>query len=390
MFSTTERAMKISRLRATPVNLRFREPERWSQGVRDGVTAIVVEVETEDGETGLGESVPAPDPETTIAAIASLEAVLLGRDPRDVNWCWSNIVTMAGWGAFPQAGNAALAGVEIACWDLLGRSLDAPVHELLGGSVRDEVNFMGFVPYHPDPERVAAESRNLVREGYDTVYTKVGFGAANDLATARALRLGAGDGVQVRIDPNEAWSSDVALRMAHKLADLDLQYIEQPIRMDRIEELALLRHRSPVPIAANQSSWLNRHVLDIIQAGAADVIMTDPWQAGGLRAFNAAAMLCEIAAIPLVYHSFAPLSIATRAAIQVLATSPACGYAHQTYHGLLVGDVIRDPVRHPGGRQAVDDRPGIGVELEDDAFEEASERYEVEGYRSPYGAAGPR
>ena len=148
--------------------------------------------------------------------------------------------------------------------------------------------------------------------------------------------------------------------------------------------MAVLRRRSPIPIAANQASWLNHNILDIVSTGAADVVMTDPWQAGGLAAFHKAAGLCEIAGVPLVYHSFAPLSIATRAVMQVLASSTACNYAHQTYHDMLVDDVVKDPVRHSGGVEPVDDKPGIGAELDPEKMKAAAERYRQQGYLSAY------
>jgi L-alanine-DL-glutamate epimerase-like enolase superfamily enzyme len=309
---------------------------------------------------------------------------LIGQDPRQVTRCWRDMQTVGGFGAFPHTAHAALAGVEIACWDLIGKSLGVPVHALFGGRVRERVEFMGFVPYHPDPTRIETEARRHAEEGYKTLYIKGGFGEAADLAAVEALRRGAGPGMHLRIDPNEAWTGDVAVKMVRALERFDLQYIEQPTRLDRLEELALLRRRSPIPIAANQSSWLNHNILDIVAAGAADFVMTDPWQAGGLRAFQQAAGLCEIAGVPLVYHSFAPLSIGTRAAMQVLAASPICHYAHQTYHGMLTDDVVTSPVTHSGGIEPVDDKPGIGAELDVGRFEAAAERFRRQGYLSAY------
>jgi L-alanine-DL-glutamate epimerase-like enolase superfamily enzyme len=382
--------MKIRAIRATPVNIDYREPERWSQGHRLGITGIVVEVETDAGITGLGESVPAPSPEVTLAAIRSVTPLLLGRDPRQVTQRWRDLQTVGGFGAFPRTGNAALAGIEIACWDILGKSLGVPVHALLGGRVRDTVEFMAFVPYHPDPARIEAEARRFAAEGYRTLYIKGGFGEENDLAAMNAMRAGGGPGLKLRMDPNENWTPDVALRMVHALKAFDVQYIEQPTRLDRLEELGVLRRRSPIPIAANQSSWLNHDILDIVTIGAADLVMTDPWQAGGIRAFHQAAHLCEVAGVQLVYHSFAPLSIGTRAVMQVLASSAACGYAHQTYHQMLVDDVVRDPVRHAGGIEPVDDRPGIGVELDPGKMQAAHARYLAQGYLSAYAQEDPR
>ena len=376
--------MKIAEVRTTAVNVDYREPERWSQGHRLGITGIVVEIETDQGLVGLGESVPAPSPEVTIAAIRSITPRLLGQDPRQVSRRWRDIQTVGGWGAFPHPGNAALAGIEIACWDLIGKSLGVPVHALFGGRVRDHVEFMAFVPYHPDTRRIEAEARRYAAEGYRTLYIKGGFGEAADLAAMEAMRIGGGPGKLLRIDPNENWTGDVAVRMVHELRNFDIQYIEQPTRLDRLEEMAVLRRRSPIPIAANQASWLNHNILDIVSTGAADVVMTDPWQAGGLAAFHKAAGLCEIAGVPLVYHSFAPLSIATRAVMQVLASSTACNYAHQTYHDMLVDDVVKDPVRHSGGVEPVDDKPGIGAELDPEKMKAAAERYRQQGYLSAY------
>ncbi len=376
--------MKIAEVRTTAVNVDYREPERWSQGHRLGITGIVVEIETDQGLVGLGESVPAPSPEVTIAAIRSITPRLLGQDPRQVSRRWRDIQTVGGWGAFPHTGNAALAGIEIACWDLIGKSLGVPVHALFGGRVRDHVEFMAFVPYHPDTRRIEAEARRYAAEGYRTLYIKGGFGEAADLAAMEAMRIGGGPGKLLRIDPNENWTGDVAVRMVHELRNFDIQYIEQPTRLDRLEEMAVLRRRSPIPIAANQASWLNHNILDIVSTGAADVVMTDPWQAGGLAAFHKAAGLCEIAGVPLVYHSFAPLSIATRAVMQVLASSTACNYAHQTYHDMLVDDVVKDPVRHSGGVEPVDDKPGIGAELDPEKMKAAAERYRQQGYLSAY------
>ena len=375
--------MKIEAIQPTPVSIDFTEPEIWSQGKRLGVTAIVVEVTTDTGLTGVGESVPAPSPEVTLSAIKEAGSLLIGRDPRQITHRWLDMQSLGGWCSFPYTGNAALAGIEIACWDILGQSLGAPVHTLLGGSVRSTVPIMGFVQ-NTEPAEIEADARRMVELGHSTLYTKVGISRERDLAATEALRRGGGDSVELRVDANEAWTPGTALRMARLLERFDLQYIEQPIRMRRLDELALLRQRSPVPIAANQSSWLNWDVLDILRAGAADVIMTDPWQAGGIGNFFKAAGMCEAAGVPLVYHSFAPLSIAMRAATQVLCASPTCMYAHQTYNHMLADDVVTEPVRIERGQIAVDDKLGLGVTIERDKLARYHEAYRQRGYVSAY------
>jgi L-alanine-DL-glutamate epimerase-like enolase superfamily enzyme len=375
--------MKITKITATPVTIDYKEPEVWSQGKRTGITAIVIQIQTDEGIVGIGESVPAPSPQVTMASIDSVAPILVGQDPRQITNRWQDMISKGGFVAYPYTGNAALAGVEIACWDILGKSLGQPVHALLGYAVRDRVPIMGFVQ-HTTPDKVEADARLMAEQGYTTLYTKVGRGMKEDLEIMEALRRGGGPDVELRCDPNEAWTPGTALRMAHALKHLNIQYIEQPLRMHGISELAELRRRSPIPIAANQASWLNWNVLEVLRLGAADVVMTDPWQAGGIANFWRACAMCETAGIPVVYHSFAPLSIAMRAAMQVLCASPICLYANQTYNHITVDDVVQDPVRITDGHIPVDDRPGIGVELDDNKMSTYHEAYQKKGYLSGY------
>jgi len=379
--------MIIKAIQATPIRIAFTEPEVWSMGVRRGVTAVIVEVITDCGIVGLGESVPAPTIDVTLAAIESAASCLVGQDARAINHLWQDMQSLGGWCSHPYTGNAALAGVEIACWDAVGKQLGAPIHALLGGKIREQVPIMGFVQ-HTTPEQIETDARQMVEQGYNTLYTKVGRGMESDLAAMRALRRGTPDHIPLRCDPNESWTSGHALRMAFQLQDLNLQYIEQPLRMRAIAELAMLRQRSPVPIAANQASWLNWDILDIVRERAADVIMTDPWQAGGIGNFQRAAAICETACLPLVFHSYAPLTIATRAAITVLCSSTACFYANQTYNHMLADDVVTEPVEIVEGQIAVIDKPGLGVELDRDKLTKYHRAYQEQGSASAFGDPG--
>ena len=376
--------MKIESIQATPVRIDFTEPEIWSQGRRFGATCIIVQVRTDTEIIGIGESVPAPDPYVTLAAIEMAARRLVGRDPRAINQLCLDLQYLDGWCSFPYVGHGALAGVEIACWDIAGKILGAPVHDLLGGKIRSRVPIMGFVQ-HKGPDEIETDARAMAAQGYTTLYTKLGLGMEDDVEAVEALRRGGGPKVELRVDPNESWTPGHAIRMAHAIAHLGVQYIEQPLRMRSIHELAVLRRRSPVPIGANQASWLNWDILDIVREKAADVIMTDPWQAGGIGNFQRAAAICETASLPMVYHSFAPLSIATRAAMTVLCSSSACIYANQTYHHMTADDVVREPVQIIDGHIEVIDRPGLGVEVDHDKLARYHEAFLSGGYASAYG-----
>jgi len=144
-----------------------------------------------------------------------------------------------------------------------------------------------------------------------------------------------------------------------------------------------LRTSARVPIAANQSSWTGQRILEIIQRRAADVIVTDPHQEGGLAPFRKAAGLCEVAGLPVVFHAYSGLTINMSATMQVLCSAPNCLLAHQAYApGDIQDDVTTKVVDISTGSAAVSNEPGIGVQLDRDKLQDAANRFQKEGFYS--------
>jgi L-alanine-DL-glutamate epimerase-like enolase superfamily enzyme len=240
--------------------------------------------------------------------------------------------------------------------------------------VRDEVPFMYFVQ-RKAVDAMQQDARRAVEAGFGTVYTKVGLDYSSDLEAVRALREAIGPKAHLRVDANEGWTPGTAVRILEAMRPYDLQYIEQPTRMSDIETLKWLRQRTTTPIAANQSSWTNKDLYQVLAAGAVDVVMTDPHQAGGLLAFKKASGIAEAAGVPIVFHSFGPLAITTYAAMQVIATSSNFMFDNQTYNHMLSDDVVTDPPKFERGRLRLPQKPGIGVELDRDKVARYAELY---------------
>src|SRR5438105_7561044 len=145
------------------------------------------------------------------------------------------------------------------------------------------------------------------------------------------------------------------------------------------EGLAWLRSKTSTRLASNQSSWLRENVVDAIRRSAADVIVTDPHQLGGLGALRDVAAMCELSGIPLVKHAFGDLGLTTVASSHVLATLPEPTLAHQQFITILEHDLLKEPVRIEQGHLRVPTSPGIGVELDMEAIAHYSELYEKYG-----------
>jgi len=277
----------------------------------------------------------------------------------------------------------------MALWDIIGKACNQPVHRLMGGVVNPRVRFMYFL-VRQAPEAMAEEAVEAVRQGFDTLYLKVGIEPDLDLAQARAVRKAVGPGPRLRVDANEAWSVGTAVRMISQMKELDLEFVEQPVPAHNLAEMAHVRRVTGVPICANESAWTHRDVFNVITHQAADVIEIDPHEDGGLLAFKKEAALCEAAGLPVAKHSFGELGIATAAALQVMVTCPNFLLASQAYVSFLSDDIIAGgPFRFEQGTLAVPTAPGLGVSIDRDQLARYARYYEEHGAFDAYQSLGP-
>jgi L-alanine-DL-glutamate epimerase-like enolase superfamily enzyme len=381
---------RIAGIDVTPVSVPFARPERWAFGEHTGMTSLIVELRTESGLVGIGEIVPGgPGPEALRAAVGELAPLLIGRDARDVNANVARMLYSGGWYMFERTGNLIVAGLEMAMWDVLGKSVGEPVHRLLGGKLRDRVPYVYYLQAGDSPEAMAAEAARAADAGFETFFFKGGWDERRDVELVAALRDRLGSRARLRLDANEAWTVGTATRMLRELEPLGLELVEQPVRMDDVEALLRLRRATAVPIAANQSGWTAKRVLELVRHGAADAIVTDPHQEGGLAALRRTASICEAAGLPIAHHAFSGLAIAMTAALHVYAVAPNCTLAGQAYApGFLATDVTRaGPFDVSGGFADVPGEPGLGVELDGDLLAAAHGAY-LEGRRHPFFDSG--
>ena len=370
--------MRITAVRTTPLLLPYRQPYHWAYGVVEGAEPVLVEVETDAGISGFGESVGATDAAAVAAALARVTPGLIGQDAFDI----ARLVERLHRGGFGGIGpgnqrrysNQILAGVELALWDAVGKALGQPVHRLLGGAVRDEIAYFGFVQ-GDGPEEVAAHARDLAGQGFEVIYLKVGRGDALDLANTQAVRAAIG-GRRLRVDANEAWDTLTARRMIALLAPFDLEFVEQPAPAESPSALGRLRRASPVPIAADQLVMTPQDVFETCRHEAADLIVLGIHEAGGLLGWRKAAAVAEAAGLNVCLHGVYESGITTCASNQVAATIANLDDGNQIMAQLLAEDIVAAPLLIPrDARLPVLEGPGLGFELDSDAVSRAAERY---------------
>ena len=384
--------MKIADVRATPVVVHMEAPLRWSMGIETGTVRTVIELITDDGIVGLGEAYGGA---STAQAVDAARPFFIGMDPFEVETVVKRFevfrITSEQMATMAELKNVG-AGVEIACWDIIGKALGKSVSDLWGGADTEWVEFIAhvFYRYEQDGKGGEATARDIV-ERYGELVERHGFRGIKfkggvmhpdeELAALRALREAYGDKIRwLRFDPNQAWSVPMSIAMLRKMRELDLEYVEDPTW--DLEGLARVRRSVPdIALATNQAVVGFANVAPAIAMQALDVILVDLFFWGGPSQARKLAAICEVFGLGLAIHSDRELGIGTAANIHFIATTPQLCHACDSHYHDQVDDVISERIRFEGGCARVPTGPGLGVELDPEALARCARRYADQGDR---------
>jgi L-Ala-D/L-Glu epimerase len=353
--------LRITSIETTAVRVPLREPLKWTGGIRESASGLVVEVHTDEGIVGVGE---APGPSLpAIQAVVDREfrQFLVGQDPLRTEWLVHRLEEYSrNWAGIAAY---AIAGVEMALLDLKGKAVGLPVAELLGGFSRESVPVIGYL-FIDEPEANAQKAADFVAAGHTELKLKVGRDLGQDYDTVAAIRDRVGSDVKLRIDANMNWSVPAAIKWIRALERFDLQYVEQPVPDFDIAGLAQVRRAVATPIAADEACTSLRSALELIRADACDVFVVYPSEAGGLTRALQIGAVAQAAGKWCSIGSWAELGVATTANAHLAAASTAFPFANDTHYPLQLADVLVSPVAIDNGQIALSHDPGLGVRLD--------------------------
>jgi glucarate dehydratase len=363
---------RIRELRATLVSVPLEAPLRWSMGVETATTRALIEVHTDQGVVGIGETYGAPGTEHGLALASAL---LTGLDPLEVGAVQHRLgVFRIGYETSIPA--TLRAGIEMACLDAAGKALGRPVHSLLGGKIRDRVEVAAYVFYRHrdpvsglggegDPAAIVTRTEALVdAHGFRVIKLKGGVLPPEcELQALLALRDRFPE-APLRWDPNAAWSVPTSLLVLERLRQerLALEYLEDPTA--ELEGMAQVRARSHLPLSTNMCLVAYEQLAPGIRLGAVDVILSDVHFWGGFRSNQKMMAVCEAFGLGVGMHSDRELGVSTAAMLHLAAASPQLSYAIDSHYPDQVGDVIAEPFQIRDGHMDVPSAPGLGVELD--------------------------
>jgi L-alanine-DL-glutamate epimerase-like enolase superfamily enzyme len=335
---------------------------------------VLVRVTDDAGRVGLGEasvtSVWSGETQAgTIALVRDfLAPLLVGADPFDTEWIGRRLDRAAFGNSF------AKAALEMALLDLQGRTLGVPVFKLLGGRDTPENGVdpgirLKFVVGAVEPELAAERARRMVDLGWTCIKVKVGRheDPRVDVERLRAVREAVGPGVMLTVDANGGYTVEQAVRAARGFEKSDVALFEQPTRRGDHAAMADVRRRCGIPIMADESVFTPQDALEVIKAGAADVLSLYPGKHGGIRPTQAIARMAEAAGIPCTIGSNLEREVATAAMAHVTVATP--NLRCERFPGDLIGplyfeeSLAAEPLRYRADRLFVPEAAGLGVEV---------------------------
>lgn len=343
--------------------------------------SVIVRIDTDTGLTGWGEAKAGVGSAASCAGLAAIiehdfAPLLIGQDARDISRLWDVMYNTPREGyavarghALPQLGRrglsiSAVAGVDIALWDILGKSLGVPVWRLLGGRRAERMPAYASGGW-ADAGAIGAQLRGYVEKGgFGAVKMRVGVmdgTVAASAARVRAAREGLGPEIGLAVDAHGTWTVAEAKAFARMVEGCDLMWFEEPVSADDKAGMAEVRRSSAVPISAGESEFTRHDFREICELRAADVLQPDLAIAGGITEAMRIGALASAFNLRLAPHlwSGAP---AFAAGLHVAASSSA-GFIleYSLGHNPMLHELIEESFPVEGGMVAIPDRPGLGI-----------------------------
>jgi L-alanine-DL-glutamate epimerase-like enolase superfamily enzyme len=313
--------MKIESLKISPLNLIPQVALSVSYGTYEQLEYALLQIQTDNGLTGLGEASPDPEvtgetQESTLRVLSAFSELLIGRDPHQFRAILSELRT-----AFPDA-PAALAAVDMALLDLIGQAHHLPVYQWLGGLSRTAIPLYPVIPMD-SPEAMAALAQGFKDMGAKAMKIKLGSDPETDVARVTAISEIIGPDIVLRPDINQGWQdAETALAAIQSLANFNIEWIEQPVAADDFAAMAEVCANTTMPIMADESCHSAADALKLIEMKAADIINIKLMKCGGLLGAEAILAVANAADIPCILGSMGESGIGSAAGMHLIAAHP--------------------------------------------------------------------
>ena len=340
---------------------------------------LFVEVHTDDGITGIGEATVNAFARTVESAIRELESIIIGKDPfqprRITEAMRRDLYTDGG-----QIQGCAIAAIETACFDIIGKALNTPLYNLIGGKYRDRVRTYanGWYRGERTPDNFAQCARAALALGY-TALKFDPFGDAYRVISryeedvsidiVAAVRDATGPNIELLIEGHSRFTVATAITIGHRLQPFHIGWFEEPVPHHRIASVVEVSRYAPVPIATGESFYSTAHFAELVKHDAVHILQPEPMSLGGIQPILDVAAMAEANNCMISPHC-AQGPVGSFISMHIAAACPNCflkehfdDFEVDWVKDLLIGDM-----KHEDGHLHVSDAPGLGASLNHDVI----------------------
>ncbi|APG63532.1 mandelate racemase [Sphingorhabdus lutea] len=377
---------KIAQIRSHVLQYELDEELGYSQQYYTKRTAHLIEVITEDGISGWGESFGGNNVALANKVIVErvIQPMILGMDVLDREVIWHkayNLLRDHGQKGMPIQ---ALSGIDIALWDLAGKYHNLPVYKLLGGAFRKEIPVYGYgmmLQQVPDlAERFAAESAAIVDAGFSAMKMKIGLGVKEDVKLVEAVRHSIGADIGLMVDANHAYTTREAIPLGREFERLGINWFEEPVAPEDHAGYRALCQALDINIAGGEAEFTSFGFRDLIAGHCVDILQPEVCALGGITEYLKVLALARAHFVPVVNHVWGS-AVAVGTNLHLLAALPDFPGAAHPVQPMLEYDTtpnkfreellqkplnILEQVKNNGGKVALPTGPGLGVDPDPD------------------------
>ncbi len=355
--------MHIVSITPIPIELRLKEPFTIANETVDNAINVFIKIETDHGLIGWGcatpDTVTSETGDSVLTAIDTvLKDLLTGKDPTRINLL--NVAIEENLKENP----AAKAGVNMALYDILGKVANMPLYRLLGG-YRDKIKTSVTIGLNP-VDIMVEKAKEFVSQGFTCLKVKCGMDPDQDIEAILAIRNSVGSQIKIRLDANEGYTVEQALRVAQTLEDLgaDIEILEQPTKATFLYALKEVTKQCPLPIMADETVLTLRDSLKVVKREIADMINIKLMKIGGITNAIRANLFAELAEIPVMVGCMNESIGAMAAGVHF-----ACAFKNVTYADLdsaldFEDDIAKGGATYKDGYVIPSEKPGLGIEVD--------------------------
>jgi D-galactarolactone cycloisomerase len=377
-------SMKITAIHIYILESALDLPFAFSQGWVTKRSATLVEVVTDQGISGWGEAFnQGLEPPQIAAAVIehALTPLVMGANPMDVEVLWHKMYHATRDYGRKGSVMAAISAIDIALWDIAGKSYGVPIHQLFGGAFRTRVQVYATGFYRRsgqgEAERLGDEAIERVDAGFSALKIKLGFGVSDDMAVMHVIRRALAErAVTLMVDTNHAYGVADALRLGRLLEPFDLRWYEEPVAPEDYEGYRALRSALAIPIAGGENEHTLYGFRELLGQRCVDIAQPDIGSAGGFTACRHIVALAQAHGIQVNPHVWGS-AVGQAAALQLIAAIPVAHHSVHPTEPIFEYDcsahpfrqaLVTQPLQHVGGWIDIPGKPGLGIEVDREAL----------------------